>query len=307
MKVYVCVSLCVASLTSISCTGGADVRGKSRPVDDEDSAAPDDAAAGADSGDIEERDLVASRLVCLVSSKAAERFWPGEEAIGKRIRPYPTSDRTDFMEVVGIVANVKHERPDEPDAASVYVPFFQHRQRNAHVLLKTSVEPMSLLDDATQAIWSVDPEQSVFDASTMKDHIDDLIWQRSIAGRLFGVFAALALLLAAVGLYGVVSYRVGERTREMGIRAAVGASRRDLVQLVVRQGLGVVSAGIVVGAGAAVGLAHALEGLLFGVSATDPMTFAVVPATIFAVTALACYLPARRAAAVDPVEALRQS
>ena len=254
---------------------------------------------------LHERDDMDARPVCLVSEKAAEIFWPGQSALGKLIRPFPDSDGTTFMEVVGVVGNVKHDTPDEPDAASVYVPFFQHGRGNAHVLIKASIEPMSLLEPATQVVWSVDPEQSVFDAATMDDHIHDLIWQRSIAGRLFGVFAALALVLAAVGLYGVVSYRVAERTREMGIRAAVGARRGDLIGLVLRQGLGVVAAGIAVGCLVAMVLVQVLQGLLFGVRATDPLTFAAAPTTILAVAALACFAPARRAAQVDPITALR--
>lgn len=248
-----------------------------------------------------------SRHVCLVSRRTAERFWPGENALGKRLMVSPGDEDSPWMEVVGVVKEVKHDSPDESDAMAVYAPFFQHFQRNAHVALKTSVEPESILDSATRVVWSIDPEQSVFDASTMDDHIGDLIWQRSITGRLFGVFAALALILASVGLYGVISYGVAERRREMGIRAAIGADPGRLVVMVVRQGLGLAMAGVVIGGLASLVLAQALEGLLFGVSAADPLAFVGMPAALLAAAAVASYVPALRAARVDPAETLRES
>lgn len=245
------------------------------------------------------------RSVCLVSKRAAELFWPGENPIGKKLKPQPGQPSSEWMEVVGVVGDVKHDSPDESPTMAVYAPFFQHLERNAYIVLKTSVDPLSVLDAATAAVWSVDPEQSVFDAATMDDHIHDLIWQRSIAGRLFGVFAALALILASIGLYGVISYRVAERTREMGVRAAIGARPIDLIRLVVGQGLALVLTGVVIGGVAGLALARAMEGLLYGVKATDPMTFAVMPAALIVVGALASYIPALRASRVDPADALR--
>ena len=248
-----------------------------------------------------------ARMVCLVSQTAARRFWPGEEPLGKRLMAYPGSAGAEWMEVVGVVGDVKHDSPDERVAPALYAPFFQRRERNAHVSLKALLEPSSLLDDATRVVWSIDPEQSIFDAATMDDHIGDLIWQRSIVGRLFGVFAALALVLALVGLYGVISYSVAERRWELGIRAAVGADPGRLIRLVLRQALGLALGGVVLGGLASLALARALQGLLFEVSAADPVAFVAMPATLLAAAVAAALLPAMRAAQVDPIETLRES
>ena len=246
------------------------------------------------------------RLVGLVSRSAADRFWPGQDPLGERVLAYPGRADDSWVEIVGVVEDVKHETPDESETLAVYAPFFQYAERNAHVVIKTSVLSESILDEATRIVHGIDPEQSIFDASTMDDHISDLIWQRSIAGRLFGVFAVLALILASVGLYGVISYSVAERRREMGIRAAIGAAPDRIIRLVLGQGLGLASAGIFIGGLIGLALAQALEGLLFGVSAADPLAFVVMPAALLLAAAAASFVPAVRASRADPIETLKE-
>jgi putative ABC transport system permease protein len=164
---------------------------------------------------------------------------------------------------------------------------------------------MSLREPVKRALWQVDPEQSVFDVQTMQQRVLNTIWQQRLSGIVLMLFAGLALVLASVGIYGVMSYLVGQRTREMGLRMALGAQSSDVLRLVLGHGLKLVFAGIVLGLAAALASARVIASLLFGVSATDPVTLAVVIATLSLVAMLACYIPARRAAKIDPMSALR--
>jgi putative ABC transport system permease protein len=164
---------------------------------------------------------------------------------------------------------------------------------------------MALAESATREVWAVDPEQSTFDIMTMNDRIAGVIWQRRLSGALFAVFAALALALASVGIYGVMSYMVSQRTREIGVRMAMGARPRDVLKLVVGQGAKLIAAGLSAGLIVAFIAARIISSLLYQVSATDPLTYLAVPLLLAAVALLACYIPARRAMRVDPITALR--
>jgi ABC-type antimicrobial peptide transport system permease subunit len=164
---------------------------------------------------------------------------------------------------------------------------------------------MSLADAATRAVWASDPEQSTFDIVTMEERIADTIWQRRISGALFIVFAALALVLASVGVYGVMSYMVSQRTREIGVRMAIGAGPRDALKLVIGQGAKLIAAGLGAGLIVAFIAGRIINSMLYQVSATDPLTYLVTPLLLAAVALVACYIPARRAMKVDPMTALR--
>ncbi len=242
--------------------------------------------------------------VAVVSASFARRFWPGRDAIGQRLLP-PGPDRP-WFEVVGLVGDVQHEQLGGGAGLSVYYPFSQLSSPNAYVVLRTGASPQALAEPATRAVWSIDPEQSTFDFRTLEERIASGTWQKRISGVLFSMFAALALVLAAVGIYGVTSYGVSQRTREIGIRMALGARARDVLRDVLGETAAVALAGVAAGLAAAFALARGMAGLLFEVSATDPAVFLAVPLLLAAVALAASLLPARRAARVDPVITLRQ-
>ena len=181
------------------------------------------------------------------------------------------------------------------------VPFMQPKD----LAVRTAADPMTLLASVRAAIWSVDPAQPIAQVRIMADYVDDDLAPHRLQAQLTGAFAAFALLLASVGVYGVLSYAVAQRRHEMGLRMALGAQRHDLVRWVVARGLRPVFAGVVVGLAIAYALAHLIGGLLYDVRPRDPMTFAVAAATLIVVAALASWLPARRASRVDPLSALR--
>jgi putative ABC transport system permease protein len=174
-----------------------------------------------------------------------------------------------------------------------------------YLLLRTKVTPMTLAEAATRAVWAFDPEQSTFDIVTMEERIADTVWQRRLSGALFIVFSALALVLASVGIYGVMSYAVGQRTREIGVRMAMGASPLDVLKLVISQGARLIGIGLGVGLVIAFIAARLITSLLYQVSSIDPLTYLFVSALLAVVALLACYIPARRAMKVDPMTALR--
>jgi ABC-type antimicrobial peptide transport system permease subunit len=173
-------------------------------------------------------------------------------------------------------------------------------------LLRTSVDPMTVAEAATRAVWTVDPNQSTYDVRTMKERIAETVWQREASSTLFVCFAALALILAAIGIYGVISYTVGQRTREIGIRIALGARRQDVLKMMLGDAMKLVALGGVAGLLAALAMTRLMTGLLYQVSPTDPWTFAIVSLTLAGVALAAGYLPARRATKVDPMVTLRQ-
>jgi putative ABC transport system permease protein len=187
--------------------------------------------------------------------------------------------------------------------------YFTYRQLKTFapnaLAIRTSIEPMSLATSVRDAIWSVDKDQPVADIDTMDHIVAQAVARQRFSMLLLGLFAAVALLLASVGIYGVMSYSVAQRTREIGIRMALGARRADVLQMTVKQGLKLVGVGMVVGLTAAFFLTRVMASLLFGIGATDPLTFAGISLVLFAVAILASYIPALRATKVDPMIALR--
>ncbi len=203
------------------------------------------------------------------------------------------------------LGDVKHEEIVGEGGLDLYVSYQQVGDSNMYLLLRTKVAPIALAEAATRAVWAGDPEQSTFNIVTMDERIANTIWQRRLSGALFIVFAALALVLASVGIYGVMSYVVSQRTREIGIRMAMGARPRDVLKLVIGQGAKLIAVGLGAGLIVAFIASRIINSLLYRVSASDPLTYLVVPLLLAAVALLACYIPARRAMKVDPMTALR--
>jgi putative ABC transport system permease protein len=236
----------------------------------------------------------------------ARKLWPNEDPIGKRIRFFSSDpqEQNPWRTVVGMVGDVKQYGLDKPGTMALYVPTTQMPAPSITLVVRTRTEPAAMLGAVRRAIISVDAEQALSNVATMDQVLSDSIALRRFTMVLLAIFAALALLLAAVGIYGVLAQSVAQRTHEIGIRMALGAQTRDVLQLIVRQGMSLTVLGIVIGLAGAFALTRLLASLLFGVGATDPATFLWIPVLLAAVSFFACYLPARRAARLDPIKAL---
>jgi putative ABC transport system permease protein len=256
--------------------------------------------------DFTDQDKAESKDLVVISEKTAQHFWPGQDPIGKRLKPGSSTSKSQWREVIGIVKDVRQNDLIAPPKMQMYFTYRQLKDIAANALVvRTTIEPMSLAGSVRNAIWSVDKDQTVADIDTMDHIVAAAVARQRFSMVLLGVFAALALLLASVGIYGVMSYSVAQRTREIGIRMALGARRADVLQLTVRQGLKLVGAGMILGLGAAFLLTRVMATLLYGISATDPMTFIGISVVLLAVAILASYVPALRATKVDPITALR--
>jgi putative ABC transport system permease protein len=254
----------------------------------------------------EEGDRPGALPVVVVSESFARRFWPGGDAVGKRIAwgGWPGAD---WLTVVGVVADVKDTTLDAEAEPAVYMPIFQlpRARENVVFLARTSGDAKGMAAGLRREIVAVDEGLPVYDARPLAELVAASVAQRRFATWALAGFAAAALLLAAAGLYGVVSYTVTQRTQEIGVRMALGARAGDIFRLVVGQGLLLAGVGVAVGLVASLALARVLAGMLYGVSAADPLTFAGVSILLLAVAFVACLLPARRATKVDPMVALR--
>jgi putative ABC transport system permease protein len=233
----------------------------------------------------------------------ARRFFPNEDPLGKRLR---LGFSNDTGEIVGIVGDVKHIGLDAKVREEVYSPYYQPPfWLDITLVARATGDPMSLASAVRNEVRAVDKDQPVTSIRTMESVVAGSVAQHRFRTLLLGLFGAIALLLAAVGIYGVISYVVTQRTQEIGIRIALGAQPRDVLQLVVRQGMWPALAGLGAGLIGAFGLTRLMKDMLFVVRADDPATFALVTVLLAAVALLACYIPARRATRVDPMEALR--
>jgi putative ABC transport system permease protein len=236
----------------------------------------------------------------IINETMAKLYWPNQDPIGRRLRIIVSP----WITVVGVVGDVHHNGLNTPPNPEIYLSHLQEPQDALAVMLRTSNDPLQLAAAARQELKALDKDQPVT-ITTM-----DQILSNSVAGQRFnalllGIFAALALLLASVGVFGVINYSVAQRTREIGIRLALGAQRSDVFRLVVGQGLVLALIGVAVGSAGAFALTRLITGLLYGVSPTDGFTFGLVSLLVTGVAMLACYLPARRATRVDPLVALR--
>ena len=239
----------------------------------------------------------------IVNEAMAERFWPNEDPIGKRLQQKgkPDSWRT----VVGIITDTKQYSAEKEPPITVYYPFEQYIARNMYLLVRTTSDPSPMTAAITKEIQVLDAELPVFDVHTMEQRLYDSLARQRFSMLLLGVFAAFSMTLAAIGIYGVLTYWVNQRTHEIGIRMALGAQPFNILQLVIRQSLILVSAGLVIGLAGASALTRVMSSLLFGISATDRLTFVMVSLLLGSIALVASYIPARRAAKVDPMVALR--
>ncbi|HEV2349970.1 MAG TPA: ABC transporter permease [Terriglobia bacterium] len=250
--------------------------------------------------ELADQDRLEKPLVCVINQTMAERFWPGQNAVGHRLNSW---DR--WWTVVGVAKDVKYHSMNESPEPFMYFPLLQETSTDANILVKTAGDPRGLLAPVRQKIHALDPSVPILDSDDLAGLLAVSLFANRIAANLAVVLGSLGLLLASVGLYGVLSYLVGQRRHEIGIRMALGARPADVLGLVVKQGMRLVLIGAVLGLGAALAAARLIASLLYGVGSSDPLTFVAVSVVLVAVALLACYLPARRATKVDPMVALR--
>jgi putative ABC transport system permease protein len=230
----------------------------------------------------------------------ARRFWPDSNPVGAVI----TMDRQ-RLEIVGVVKSGKYRTLGEQPRLFLYHSYLQGYYAGSTLVAKTSVEPSSALAAVRREIGALDPNVAPTQLGALQDHMAFALFPARIAGILLSVFGAIALVLALAGLSGLIAYSVSQRTREIGIRMALGAEALDVLRLVIGEGMLLTLIGMVIGVGAAFGLTRFLSDLLYGVSAVDPLTFSAVALLLIGVALLACWIPARRATKVDPMVALR--
>ncbi|HYP26921.1 MAG TPA: ABC transporter permease [Blastocatellia bacterium] len=252
-----------------------------------------------------EQDMKDSLKVAIIDENLARTYWPDSDPIGKRLKRGDATSEAPWLTVVGVVSNVKQYALDSDSRVTLYTPHEQNLASYMFVTVRTAGDPNGWVSAVTNEARRIDPNVPVFDVKTMDQRLSDSLARRRFAMLAFGLFAAVALLLAAVGIYGLMSYAVAERTREIGIRVALGAQTRDVLRLVIGHGVLLVVIGVSIGLVVAAGATRVMSSLLFGVGATDPLTFAVPSLLLGAVAVLACYLPARKAMRVDPMVALR--
>jgi putative ABC transport system permease protein len=278
------------------------------------------------------QDRQGSLSVAIINEALAHRYYPGENPLGKSL-----ADVSGWRTIVGVVGNVKRLALEDQPKPELYMPSLQPRGEKREpaakagtkgggegftiaimlptatqgkagyvsLMVRTSVRPEPLAEAVRKTIWSLDPDQPILQLGTMQARLDEFYAPRRFNLLIFGVFALVALLLASVGTYGVLTYAVAQRTHEIGIRLALGAKTRDVLWLIIRQGLALTLIGVTLGLVAALALTRVIQNLLYGVSATDPATFAGIALLLLIVACVASFIPARRATKVDPLVALR--
>jgi predicted permease len=251
-------------------------------------------------------DREGSRLVAVVDDEMVRRFWPNQDPIGKRLtfddEMSPTSK---WIEVVGVVAHTAHEGLDAERRIQLYVPLRQRPLPFMSLVVRTAGDPAAIVSGVRAAVLGVDRDQPIAQVRTMEELMASAVGQRRLSTLLLGVFAAIALLLAALGIYGVMAFDVSRRTQEMGLRMALGAARGRVLALVMRQGMQLAAAGLVLGLIGSVIAGRLIESQLFGIRTIDPATYLVVAVALGLVAIAATLVPAFRATRVDPMEALR--
>jgi putative ABC transport system permease protein len=253
-----------------------------------------------------DQDTATTPRVVVISETMARRYWPGEDPIGKRIGTGRIQRPEEWTQVVGVVKDVRQFELAADPKPQMYLPYRQRGFFDARdLVVKTDVDPASLAATVRKTVWEIDKDQPVSNIRTMEEILLDSIARQRFSMLLLAIFAAVALTLAAVGIYGVMSYSVAQRTHEIGIRMALGAQTGAVLKLAVGYGLKLVIAGVAIGLIAAFALTRVMSTLLYGVTATDPATFALISLLLVCVAALASYIPARRATKVDPIIALR--
>ncbi len=250
--------------------------------------------------DFDKRDQEGAPGVVVINETMARHYWPGGDALGRRLKL-----AKDWMEIVGIAKDVKNRSLSEAPQPFLYLPLLQDYRSNMILVARTAVEPEKIFQSVHDEVAALDPQIPMFDAKTLEEHVGISLFLQRMAATLLSIFGLLALSLAAIGLYGVMAYSVSQRTRELGIRVSVGAERRDIFKLILVQGLAMSVVGLLAGLVGALAVTRLTANLLYGVSATDPVTFIVIGLLLLCITLLACYFPARRATKIDPMIALR--
>jgi len=246
--------------------------------------------------------------VAIINEAMAKHYWPGEDPLGKRFHLYGRDDNFPWMTIIGVVADVREFSPTREAEPIMYFPIAQFAYPDGILrdwVVRTTGDPVRIASSVPAAVWSVDKNLPVTRMRTMEEVRSISLASQRMNLLLFGLFAALALALATIGIYGVLAYSVAQRTREIGIRLALGAHRKDVLRLVISQGMRLASLGILLGLFGAFALTRLMSGMIYGVSSTDPVTFVAVAALLGVVAIAACYIPARRATRVDPMVALR--
>jgi putative ABC transport system permease protein len=255
--------------------------------------------------DFRETDGIGSPPVVVINEVMARRYWPNQDPVARRII-FPYRGRPVSWEIIGVVGSVRHMSLDVDLRPEIYVPYAQYPLAFMTLVIRTDSDPLKFVESVRKQIQAVDKDQPISNINTMDALLARTVSQPRFNLILLAIFATLALLLAAVGIYGVMSYIVTQRTHEIGVRMALGAQTRDVIKLVVSQCLALILTGVAIGLLAAFGLTRLIKNLLFGIGATDPLTFSLIAIILIGVALLACYLPARRATKVDPIVALRQ-
>ena len=258
--------------------------------------------AGRDFTDADTKD---SQNITIIDERLARQYWPNESPLGKRVRFGPPEDNEPWHTIVGVVSTVRHQRVQEETRPSVYLPHQKIAAGGMSLVARTSANPHDFIGAVRREVAQLDPDLPVSEVATMEEVVAESIWQPRLYAMLFVVFAGGALLLALIGIYGVMAFLVQTRTHEIGVRMALGATARDVFVLIVGRGMKLTVVGVLIGIAGAIALTRLMHSLLFNTSATDPFTFILISLLLSVAAFLACYIPARRAAKVDPLVALR--
>src|SRR5215510_517363 len=251
------------------------------------------------------RDDAAAAKVVIINHTMARNLFPNESAVSKRLQIVNSEQSNEWREIVGVVGDVRYSGLDDPGAAAIYTPFAQTPFMWTNLMIRASVQPQTLFQSVRKAVVSVDPLLEASNIRTMDQLVSESVARPRFNTSLLAAFAALALALAAVGIYAVIAYSVTQRTHEIGVRLALGSRKGNVILLILKQGMTPALVGAALGLGGAWAMTRLMSGLLFEVSATDPVTFAAVSLLLMTIALLACWIPARRAAKVDPMIALR--
>jgi len=252
-----------------------------------------------------EQDDATKPVAVIVDEYMAGQLWPGQDPIGKRIHIVELKSDNPWQTVVGVVGRVKQDSLDSEPRIAFYLSQTQFPTRAMTVALRTSADSAGILSAVKSELHALDPDLPMYYVRTMGQRVDESLARRRFSMLLLGVFASVALALATIGIYGVMAYLVSQGTREIGIRMALGATERDVLGLIVRQGMTLAVSGLAIGLAGAFVLARLIRSLLFGVQASDPATFVGISVLLAFIALLASYIPARRAARIDPMISLR--
>jgi len=250
-------------------------------------------------------DTPTTQKVAMIDEYFAQQYWPHEEAVGKRIRTGGAESKDDWVTIVGVVGRIKQDALDSDPRIAFYLPHSQYTTQAMNEVVRSGVAPSTLTSAIKKEIRELDPDLPIYNVRTMDDRVQESLARRRFAMTMLALFALLAFALATIGIYGVMAYMVNQGTREIGIRLALGATQSNILRLVVRQGMTLALTGVGIGLAGAFAVTRLMRSLLFGVRSTDPITFVAIAALLSSIALIASYIPARRAARIDPMVSLR--